>query len=75
LDGTFPETIRGLRAALKLSLARTWHSPIDSGTEQTYLGPELELSVKHVAVDLGVRRALLVGTRRPHAVGLYSRCP
>jgi hypothetical protein len=41
-------------AALKLSLARTWHSPIDSGTEQTYLGPELEFSLMHVAVDLGV---------------------
>ena len=39
---------------MKLSLARTWHSSIDSGTEPTYLGPELELSVMHVVVDLGV---------------------
>jgi hypothetical protein len=41
-------------AALKLSLARTWHSPADLGTDPTYLGPELELSVMHVAVDLGM---------------------
>jgi hypothetical protein len=41
-------------AALKLSLARIWHSPIDSGTDPTYLGPELEFSLMHVAVDLGV---------------------
>ena len=41
-------------AAFKLSLARTWHSSIDSGGDGTYLGPEVELSVMHVAVDLGV---------------------
>jgi hypothetical protein len=40
-------------AGLKLSLARTWRSP-EGSREQTYLGPELEFSVMHVALELGV---------------------
>lgn len=40
-------------AALKLSVLRTWSSAIES-SEHTSLGPELEFSFMHVAVDLGV---------------------
>ena len=41
-------------ANLKLSVARTWGSPIGTDPNLTYLGPELGLSVMHVGVDLGV---------------------
>ena len=41
-------------AALKLSLVRTWRSTLDDATERTYLGPELEFSVRHINVGLGV---------------------
>ena len=41
-------------AALKLSLARTWRSPLGDPGRRTYLGPELELSVLHVNLGLGV---------------------
>jgi len=64
-------------AALKLSLARTWHSSIDSGGDGTYLGPEVELSVMHVAVDLGVLFRLH-GSGAPGALfswGLGVRLP
>jgi hypothetical protein len=39
---------------LKVSLARTWGSPIGTEPGLTYLGPELDLSVVHVGVSLGV---------------------
>jgi len=41
-------------AALKLTVARTWGSPIGTDPNLTYLGPELGLEVKHVGLDLGV---------------------
>ncbi len=41
-------------AGLLLSVARTWGSPIGTEPGLTYLGPELDLSVMHVALDLGV---------------------
>jgi len=40
-------------AGLKLSLARTWGSPVGTRPGLTYLGPEIDLSAKHVALSLG----------------------
>jgi hypothetical protein len=40
-------------AGLKLSLARTWGSPVGTATGLYYLGPELDLSAMHVAVSVG----------------------
>lgn len=40
-------------AALKLSLARTWGSPVGTRPGLTYLGPELDLSAMHVGLTLG----------------------
>ena len=42
-----------LAAGLKLSLARTWGSPVGTRSGLTYLGPELDLSIKHVSLSLG----------------------
>jgi hypothetical protein len=42
-----------ITAGVKLSLARTWGSPAGTEPGVTYLGPELDLSVKHVALTLG----------------------
>jgi hypothetical protein len=39
---------------LRLSLARTWGSPIGTDPGLTYLGPELDLSVLRVNLNLGV---------------------
>lgn len=39
---------------LRLSLARTWGSPIGTDPGLTYLGPELDLSVLRVNLSLGV---------------------
>jgi hypothetical protein len=41
-------------ANLKLSVARTWGSPIGTEPNLTYLGPELGLSAMHVGLDIGV---------------------
>jgi len=41
-------------AGLRLSLARTWGSPIGTDPGLTYLGPELDLSVLRVNLNLGV---------------------
>lgn len=41
-------------AGLRLSLARTWGSPIGTEPGLTYLGPELDLSVLRVNLNLGV---------------------
>jgi hypothetical protein len=43
----------GITVGCLVSLARTRRSPIGTEPGLTYLGPELELSVKHVAVTLG----------------------
>jgi hypothetical protein len=40
-------------AGLKVSLARTWHSPQGDAGERTYLGPELELSAFHLNLGFG----------------------
>lgn len=42
-----------LAAGLKLSLARTWGSPVGTRPGLTYLGPELDLSAMHVSLTLG----------------------
>jgi hypothetical protein len=42
-----------LAAGLKLSMARTWGSPVGTGSGLYYLGPELDLSAMHVALTLG----------------------
>lgn len=39
---------------LRVSLARTWGSPIGTDPGLTYLGPELDLSVLRVNLNLGV---------------------
>jgi hypothetical protein len=41
-------------ASLRASLARTWGNPFGTEPGLTYLGPELDLSVKRVDVTLGV---------------------
>jgi hypothetical protein len=41
-------------ASLKVSVARTWGSPIGTDAGLTYLGPELDLSVLHVGASVGV---------------------
>jgi hypothetical protein len=41
-------------AGLKLSLTRTWGSPIGTDPGLTYLGPELDLYVLRLGVNLGV---------------------
>jgi hypothetical protein len=41
-------------ADLKLSAARTWGSPFGTESHLTYLGPELDVSIVHVGVNLGV---------------------
>jgi hypothetical protein len=41
-------------AGLKLSLARTWGAPVGTDPGLTYLGPELDLYVLRVGVNLGV---------------------
>ncbi len=41
-------------ADFKLSLARTWGSPVGTDPHLTYLGPELDVSIVHVGVNLGV---------------------
>lgn len=43
-----------LGASLKASLARTWGSPIGTEPNLTYLGPELDFTVKHVGASVGV---------------------
>jgi hypothetical protein len=49
------EDFRGAAGAgLKVSLARTWGSPLGTAPGVTYLGPEIDLDVKHVALSLGV---------------------
>jgi hypothetical protein len=49
------EDFRGtVGADLKLSLTRTWGSPIGTDPGLTYLGPELDLSIVRVDVTLGV---------------------
>lgn len=40
--------------ALRLALARTWGHPIGTDPGLTYVGPELDLSVIHVNLTLGV---------------------
>lgn len=40
--------------ALRLALARTWGNPIGTEPGLSYLGPELDLSVIHVNLTLGV---------------------
>jgi len=40
-------------AGLKVSVARTWGSPVGTAENLTYLGPELDLSVMRVALSLG----------------------
>jgi hypothetical protein len=48
------DDFKGVAAAgLKLSLARTWGSPLGTEPGLTYLGPELDLSAMHVALTLG----------------------
>jgi hypothetical protein len=42
-----------LAAGLKLSLARTWGSPVGTQAGLTYLGPEVDLSAMHVSLTLG----------------------
>lgn len=42
-----------LAAGLKLSLARTWGSPVGTRPGLTYVGPELDLSAMHVSVTVG----------------------
>ena len=44
----------GVGAGLKVSVARTWGSPVGTEKGLTYLGPELELDAMHVALGLGV---------------------
>lgn len=39
---------------LRLSVARTWGSPIGTEPDLTYLGPELGFSIVHVGVNVGV---------------------
>jgi hypothetical protein len=41
-------------AGLRLSLARTWGSPIGTEPNLTYLGPELDLSIIKINLNLGV---------------------
>ena len=41
-------------AGFRLSLARTWGSPIGTAPGLTYLGPELDLHILRFGVDLGV---------------------
>jgi hypothetical protein len=41
-------------ADIRLSVARTWGSPIGTEPDLTYLGPEIGLSIVHVGVNLGV---------------------
>jgi len=41
-------------ASLRVSLARTWGSPIATEPGLTYLGPELELSGFHASLNLGI---------------------
>jgi hypothetical protein len=49
------EDFRGtVGAGLKLSLAHTWGSPVGTDPGLTYLGPELDLYVLRVGVNLGV---------------------
>jgi hypothetical protein len=49
------EDFRGkLGVGFRLSLARTWGSPIGTASGLTYLGPELDLYVLRFGVDLGV---------------------
>ena len=39
---------------VRLSVARTWGSPIGTEPDLTYVGPELGFSIVHVGVNLGV---------------------
>ncbi len=49
------EDFRGkVGVGFRLSLARTWGSPIGTASGLTYLGPELDLYVLRFGVDLGV---------------------
>ena len=49
------EGFRGtVGAGLRLSVARTWGHPIGTDPGLTYLGPELDLSVLRVNLNLGV---------------------
>jgi hypothetical protein len=41
-------------ADVRVSLARTWGSPIGTEARLTYLGPEVDLSIVHIGVTLGV---------------------
>jgi hypothetical protein len=43
-----------VEANFKLSVARTWGSPIGTEPNLTYLGPELGLAVMHVGLDVGI---------------------
>jgi hypothetical protein len=48
------EDVKGsASAALKASVVRTWRDPVGTARGQTYLGPELELSVLRVELALG----------------------
>lgn len=48
------EGFRGdVGAGIKLSLARTWGSPVGTASGLTYLGPELDLTAMHVGLSLG----------------------
>jgi hypothetical protein len=49
------EDFRGVAAAaLKLSVARTWGSPIGARPDTTYLGPEMSVGVTKVGINLGL---------------------
>jgi hypothetical protein len=48
------ESFRGTAGvALRLAVARTWGNPIGTEPGLTYLGPELDLSVKRINLTLG----------------------
>jgi hypothetical protein len=49
------EDFRGVAAAaLKLSVARTWGSPIGARPDTTYLGPEMSVGVAKIGINLGL---------------------
>jgi hypothetical protein len=60
---------------LKLSVARTWGSPVGTEPDLTYLGPEVDFSIKHVGVNLGVlwRVSGHVGSTALFSWGLGAR--
>jgi hypothetical protein len=54
---------------LRLSLARTWGSPFGTDPGLTFLGPELDVSIRHVDLGLGV---LWRVSGRPGPAALFS---